>query len=815
MAKNLKINIKNAQIAEALNLKNLKKPELSKEKAVPSKKKNVKISETLESSAEAASQTVVKKPKVRIVSNYAEEKIEKAIKPEEAPTAQIEEAAPLSSQQEVESAITQKSPKEEEKNTIEETAAIPSEEKSNVLATGSQQTEPAAEKPAPSIKEEKKTSFKKVEIEEEIPKKKESSFKELKGMKKPEFEKFDARDRMGLTAFDEGRWRGSRKKGLKIKKVDEEIVRPKNLKITLPITVKDLAQEMKIKASEIIGKLFKQGMVVTLNDVLDDETLVQVIGQDFSCDITIDTEEKERVQITSKTIKSEISETDSNELKHRPPIITFMGHVDHGKTSLIDAIRSSNVAAGEAGAITQHIGAFYTNTPSGMITILDTPGHEAFMEMRNRGALVTDIVVLVVAGDEGIKEQTIEAINQAKAAKVPIVVAINKCDKPGFDQEKTYRQLADVNLLPEAWGGTTITVNCSALKKLGIKELLEMINLQAEILELKANPGARARGTILESELHKGMGVVATILIQNGTLNIGDAIVFGTHFGRVKTIHDQFGQNLKQATLSMPVKITGLSHLAEAGCEFIVVKNEKEAKEISEQRLAGMKLKELKQIKKGMESFLEKKQTSQKKILPVIIRADVQGSVEALKNSLLKIKSEKVQLAFVSEGVGEISESDVQLAAASKAVIIGFHSKIESHAETLIKELKVEVRLNNIIYHVVDDIKKIMRSLLEKIAIESDTGKALVKAIFKSSQIGSIAGCQVIEGTVTRNSNIRLNRKGEILWKGKLSSLKRMKEDTKEVQKGTECGIVLDGFSDIKEGDILEAFDITYEEQEL
>ena len=414
-------------------------------------------------------------------------------------------------------------------------------------------------------------------------------FRDIKPAKKQEATRqFDARDRQGLrTSEDEQHWR--KRRGKQSRQVQEDLtIRPTTLKVRIPISIKDLASEMKLKSSQLISKLFLQGMVVTLNDVLEDETAIQLLGQEFGCEITIDTAEEKRIQITDKTIKEELQQTDPNLLQLRPPVVAFMGHVDHGKTSLIDAIRTSNRAAGEAGAITQHIGAFRCKTPVGDIAILDTPGHEAFSAMRARGADVTDIVVLVVAGDEGLRQQTIEAIQHARAAKVIIVVAINKCDKPNFNAENVYRQLAENDLLPESWGGQTITVNCSAVTRQGIPQLLEMLALQAEVLELRANPHSSARGTVLESEMHKGMGAVATVLVQNGTLRRGDSVVFGQLWGRVKTMHDEYRHELQEAGPSTPVEITGLSGLPEAGQEFIVVKSEKEAREIAEVRSEGL-----------------------------------------------------------------------------------------------------------------------------------------------------------------------------------------------------------------------------------
>jgi translation initiation factor IF-2 len=643
-------------------------------------------------------------------------------------------------------------------------------------------------------------------------------FRDIKPTKKADEQKaFDARDRQGLrSAEDEGNaWR--KKRSGKHKHTQEDLtIRPTSLKVRIPISVKDLADKMKLKASQLIAKLFMQGVILTLNDILEDQTTIQLLGQEFGCAIEIDTTEEERIRITDKSIKIEISETPANELQIRPPVVAFMGHVDHGKTSLIDTIRKSNRAAGEAGAITQHIGAFRCQTPVGDITILDTPGHEAFSAMRARGADVTDIVVLVVAGDEGMRQQTLEAIQHARAAHVTIVVAINKCDKPNFNADVVYRQLTDQGLLPETWGGQTITVNCSAVTGEGIKELLEMLALQAEVLELRASPTARARGTVIESEMHKGMGAVASVLVQNGTLKLGDALVFEQYWGRVKTMRDEFDKQMTDANPSTPVEITGLSGLPEAGQEFIVVKNEKEAREIAEARMQGFKQFNLLQKKKlSMENLFQQAADSMKKILNVILRADVQGSVEALKVALQKIQSTKAELNIIFTGVGEISESDVQLAAASKAIIVGFHTQIESHADQLVKQMGVQVRLHDIIYHAIDDVKEILAGLLEKIAIETEKGKAEVRATFKSSQHGVIAGCFVTEGSIQRNNQARIKRANQVVWKGSISSLKRVKEDVREVLKGLECGILLNNFNEIKEGDIVEAYEVTYITQEL
>ena len=593
-------------------------------------------------------------------------------------------------------------------------------------------------------------------------------------------------------------------------------MRPKSLSIRLPILIKDLAAEMKLKVSQIISKLFMQGISLTLNDILADETIVQLIGEEFDCKITIDTSEEERIRITSKTIREEVDDTHTGDLVNRPPVITFMGHVDHGKTSIIDAIRTSTLAADEKGAITQHIGAFCCHTPVGDITILDTPGHEAFSAMRARGADVTDIVILVIAGDEGVRQQTIEAMQHAKAANVTTIVAINKSDKPNFDAEKVYRQLADNELLPEAWGGTTITVNCSAETKEGINDLLEMVALQAEVLELKASPTMRARGTVIESEMHKGLGATTTLLIQNGTLKKGDAIVFNHHWARVKTMSNEMGEELDEAGLSSAVRIAGLSGLPEAGSEFVAVENEREAKNIAEIRMKDFKeLSTHKPKKISIENMLQEVSKCDKKTLNVLLRADTQGSLEAIKTALLKIESEKVELNIIFSAVGEVAESDVQLAQASKAIIIGFHTQVESHAEDIIKQTGVILCLHDIIYHAIDNARDLMTGLLDKLAQEKNTGSAEVKATFKSSQLGIIAGCYVTDGIISRNHRIRVVRNGEVIWKGPIASIKREHNDVKEVLKGLECGIVLDGFTESMEGDILEAFEIIYIEQQL
>jgi translation initiation factor IF-2 len=838
LAKELKFKIKNTQLAKAAGLDKLKAKLAGKEKGEAKEEKEVKPAKVPEGAEEQ------KPPRIRAKSKSAFAKEEKPEPPKEEEGALAAEEVPVAeaypgAEEEVEGRMATVEPAQEhvEKLEAEEPAAevkaelqtpapklgptgkhikdfLPRQKEKEVkpppapeAKTQPQITEPRVQPKEPEGEEGKKELKKGKKVRE---------FKDLKPLRKEREKSFDARDRQGLSEGEEERWRKKRPvKGVSPTVKEEQIVRPTKLKLRLPITLKELAAEMKLKSSEIIQKLFLHGMTYTLNDLLDDATTVQYIGNEFGCEIKIDTSEKERIQITSQTIREEIASSKQDELIIRPPVVAFMGHVDHGKTSLIDAIRKSNIAAGEAGAITQHIGAFKCKTAVGDLTILDTPGHEAFSAMRARGAEVTDIVVLVVAGDEGMRDQTLEAIQHAKAAKVTIVVAINKCDKPTFNAENVYRELSENELLPEAWGGQTITVNTSAITGQGIQQLLEMLALQAEVMELKANPHMRARGSVLESELHKGLGSVARVLVQNGTLQLGDAIAFERHWGRVKTMHDEHGKLLKSAGPSTPVEITGLSGIPKAGDPFIVVASEKEAKDIIETREVGREKTALLQKKIPSLDQLLQKGVSEKKILKLILRADVQGSVEALKTSILKIESSKAQADIIFSGVGEVSESDIQLASASNAVIIGFHTAIENHAESLIRELGVVVRQFDVIYHAIEEVKSLMQGMLDKIEEERQMGVAEVKTTFKASQLGVIAGCLVAEGSISRGHRARVVRNGEIIWKGQIASLKRLKEDVKEVKKGFECGILLEGFNMIQEGDLIQTYEIIYLTQEL
>ncbi|SCA62946.1 Translation initiation factor IF-2 [Chlamydiales bacterium SCGC AG-110-M15] len=874
MAKNLKLKIKNTQLAKAINLgkvkSKIKKGSAEKSTKASAESASKADAKELEESKLSLDQPPPKRRKAKNRSAFAQteetdtedsqltEDIEDEAIVEEEP---VIEEAPVSVESS-EPELSSEEPELEESPVAELPPTEPPEETTpelNIPATPVD--EPVAEiEKKPVVKEEPKQEStdkpapprkKKIgeiilrkpkpKVVEEAPKqaaKKPASsqassgsqektftkgpltprknFKDVKpGRKQVAPRSFDARDRAGLSGADEGGWKRRRPHKRRAPKTEVVPVRPSKLSVRLPISLKDLAVEMKLKAAQLISKLFLDGVIVTLNDYLDDATTVELLGDHFDCKITIDTSEEERIRITDKTVSEEISEASAEDLVLRPPVVAFMGHVDHGKTSLIDAIRKTSRASGEAGAITQHIGAFQYHSESGDITILDTPGHEAFSAMRARGADVTDIVVLVIGGDEGVRQQTVEAIQHAKAAGVTIVVAINKCDKPGFDADNVYRQLADNELLPEAWGGEIITVNCSAITNEGIPALLEMLALQSEVLELRANPKERARGSILESEMHKGMGAVATVLVQNGTLRKGDAIVMGSFWGKVKTMRDELNASVEAAGPSAAIEITGLSGLPEAGEEFITVLDEKEARKIAEARAQEGEQRMMQKKPISVESLLQEAAGTQKKVLNLIVRADVQGSLEAIKAALLKIESDKVEANIILAGVGEIAESDVQLAAASKAMIVGFHTQVESHAESLIRDLAVHISLHDVIYHAVDHVKALMTGMLDKLVEEKDIGSARVQATFKVSRLGSIAGCIVTDGMINRNHRMRVIRDGEIIWKGGIASIKREKEDVREVVKGLECGILLDGFNDAIVDDILEAYEVIEIAQEL
>lgn len=662
----------------------------------------------------------------------------------------------------------------------------------------------SSENPSPSQTPTFRNAPKKKASEQDEPRRQRSTLRPSHKMGKADL----------MRSMDEdGRWR---KRRVKKSKSASEVaaLRPSSLTVRTPILVKDLAAAMKLKASELVGKLFLQGVAITLNDYLDDETTIVLLGQEFGCEIAIDTSEEEMIAVTSKTILEEIQNCPEEEIINRPPVIAFMGHVDHGKTSLIDRIRSTNRVEGESGSITQHIAAFKCETTHGPLTILDTPGHAAFEDMRERGAKVTDVIVLVVAGDDGIMPQTDEAIRHAKSVNATIVVAINKCDKASFNLDQVYRQLSERELLPEAWGGQTITVNCSAKTGEGIDTLLELVALQSEVLELRANGSSRARGTVIEAQLHKGLGNVATVLVQNGSLKHGDSLVLGCSWGRVKTLRNEYGNDVASVAPGLPAYITGLDSLPSAGDEFIVVPTEKEARNIASARLEQRKQQHIASSRKTLDSLFAQA-SSDKKIYNVILRADVQGSLEALQVALVNIKSDKIDLKVVDEGIGEISESDIELAAASDATIIGFHTKVEPHTVDLIKEKGICVKCFDVIYHAVDGVKELMRAALDKLPQEQPLGSAAVKAVFKSSHTGRIAGCLVTDGKVERGVFARILREGKEIAKTKISSLRRENDDAKEVLKGYECGIVFDSFKEIAVDDEIQAYTVIYIDQEL
>ncbi|AMV72080.1 translation initiation factor IF-2 [Desulfuromonas carbonis] len=577
------------------------------------------------------------------------------------------------------------------------------------------------------------------------------------------------------------------------------------IRISDVITVGELAKRMGVKANDLIKELMRQGSMVTINHPLDFETAA-ILASEFNYEV-------ENVAFDEETIleHDSLKTTDEKveDLKPRPPVVTIMGHVDHGKTSLLDAIRTANVTAGEAGGITQHIGAYDVELDGKKITFLDTPGHEAFTAMRARGAKATDIVILVVAADDGVMPQTKEAINHSKAAGVPIIIAINKMDKPDANPERVKQELTEFELVPEEWGGETIFVEVSAKQKTNLDQLLEMILLQAEVMDLKANPDKRAKGVVVEARLDKGRGPVATVLVQEGTLKIGDPIVTGVHFGRVRTMTNDRGDRLEEAGPSIPVEVTGLTGVPDAGDSFHSVEDEKAARDVAQHRQQKLREAELaKSSKISLEQLYARIQQGDVKELKVIIKGDVQGSVEAVKDSLLKLSTEACRLVVIHTGVGGIIESDVSLASASDAIVLGFNVRPEPKAANLAEAEGVDIRLYNIIYDAVADIRDAMEGLLAPTLQEKYLGRVEVRETFSVSKVGTIAGCYVTDGKVLRGAQVRLLRDNVVVWQGKMSSLKRFKDDVREVATGYECGIGLENYNDLKVGDIIEAFEI-------
>ena len=573
--------------------------------------------------------------------------------------------------------------------------------------------------------------------------------------------------------------------------------------ITIPevITIKDLADKMKLQPSVIVKKLFLQGKVVTINQEVDYEQ-----AEEIAMEFDVLCEKEVKVDVIEELLKEE--EEDEKDMVTRPPVVCVMGHVDHGKTSLLDAIRQTNVTAKEAGGITQHIGAYMVEINGQKITFLDTPGHEAFTAMRMRGAKSTDIAILVVAADDGVMPQTIEAINHAKAAGVEIIVAINKIDKPSANIEKVKQELIEYELVPEDWGGSTIFVPVSAHTKEGIKELLEMILLTAEVKELKANPNRNARGLVIEAELDMGKGPVATVLVQKGTLHVGDPIAAGACYGRVRAMMDDKGRRVKEAGPSTPVEILGLNDVPNAGEVFVQPENEKEARSFAETFISESKNKLIEdtKMKLSLDDLFSQIKAGNVKELPLIVKADVQGSVEAVKQSLMKLSNEEVVVKVIHGGVGAINESDVSLAAASNAIIIGFNVRPDATAKSIAEREKVDVRLYRVIYQAIEDVEAAMKGMLDPIYEEQVIGHAVVRQTFKASGVGTIAGSYVLDGKFQRGCKARITRDGEQIFDGPLASLKRFKDDVKEVASGYECGLVFEKFNDLQEDDMIEAY---------
>ncbi|MDL2248793.1 translation initiation factor IF-2, partial [Tyzzerella sp. OttesenSCG-928-J15] len=568
------------------------------------------------------------------------------------------------------------------------------------------------------------------------------------------------------------------------------------------ITVKELADKLGKPTAEIIKPLMKIGIMANINQEIDFYTASNIAS---GFDVLV--EEADEIDILEEAF-SEDEADDESAMAERPPVVVVMGHVDHGKTSLLDSIRQSRVTATEAGGITQHIGAYTVEINNKPITFLDTPGHEAFTAMRMRGAQVTDIAILVVAADDGVMPQTIEAINHAKAANVEIIVAINKIDKPSANPDRVKQELTEYGILTEDWGGETICVPVSALQKTGIDQLLEMILLAAEMRELKANPKKRAKGTVIESQLDKGRGPVATVLVQEGTLYVGDPIVVGGAHGRIRAMINDKGEKVKKAGPSMPVEVLGLNEVPMAGDVFYIADNERQARQVAESVVAQGREDMIKSTpqKVSLDDLFSQIQAGNVKDLNIVIKADVAGSVEAVKNSLERLSNEEVRIRTIHGGVGAITESDVMLASASNAIIIGFNVRPESAAQSVAAQEKVDVRLYRVIYNAIEDITAAMKGMLDPEFVEKVTGHAEIRQIFKASGIGNIAGSYITDGKITRNSKVRLIRDGAIIFEGELAALKRFKDDVKEVNAGYECGLTFTNFNDIKEGDKVEAY---------
>ncbi|KPV40387.1 translation initiation factor IF-2 [Thiohalorhabdus denitrificans] len=694
-----------------------------------------------------------------------------------------EQEAPAAPEEAEAEAAAEEAPTEEEAAPAEQGPAAPAEE------APAQPAEPAAEQPAPQEapapeKAKGKKGRKEAYEEEGHPKEEaEEGLESKKQRKKREKRaKRDSRKREDRRGF--------------------ERPEPQVREVAVPgtISVDELSNRLAMKSAELIKQLFKMGVMVTKNDTLDSDTatlVVEELGHKVK-------------HVSEEALEEEALATEKpqGEARGRPPVVTVMGHVDHGKTSLLDYIRRAKVAAGEAGGITQHIGAYHVDTDSGTLVFLDTPGHEAFTAMRARGAQVTDLVILVVAADDGIKPQTMEAIDHAKAAGVPIVVAVNKCDLPEAEPEKVKQELSQHDLIPEDWGGETVYVNVSAKNGDNIDNLLEMVGLQSEMLELQAVAEGPAQGIVIESKLDRGRGPVATILVREGLLQQGDVLLAGPEYGRVRALVNEYGENVESAGPSMPVEVLGLSGVPEAGDDAQVVTEERKAREISEMRHQRAKEQQIAANKRAkLEGMFEQMQQGEVAELPILLKADVQGSVEALRESLEKLSNDEVRVKVIHAQVGGINESDVNLALASDAIIIGFNVRAEASARRLIEQNGIDVRYFSVIYEAVDQVKAALEGLLEPEVTEEVTGRAEVRDLFRVPKMGTVAGCQVVEGHVTRNAKVRVLRDNVVIYNGQLDSLKRFKDDVKEVREGYECGMGIKDFNDLKLGDVLECYE--------
>ncbi len=712
-----------------------------------------------------------------------------------------------------------KKPAPEKKAVVKETVKpsikkIPEEQKKAV--TPSEEKKPGTEVLEEAVSEEKKPEKEEkitlVTPEEEEELKIPDRFK--KEIETEKIEKFKTKPGMQrafqtIRKIEPKRWeqrpvkRGGRTRPFQAEErkpqVQLVVPRKKTLKLQEGTTVKEFAELISIKLSDVIKKFMELGYMPTINQPVDLDAAL-LIAESFGVKLELSAVEEDTVDIEAPE--------DIGTLLPRPPVITIMGHVDHGKTSLLDAIRETKVTETEAGGITQHIGAYKVNLKNKDIVFLDTPGHEAFTSMRARGAKVTDIVVLVVAADDGVMPQTIEAINHAKAANVPIVVAINKIDKPEANLSKVKNELSEQGIISEEWGGQNIFVEVSAKKRIGIEQLLEMILLQADVMELKANPDKKARGTIIEAKLDKGRGPIATVLVQSGSLKIGDAFLAGIHSGKVRALIDDTGKRIIEAGPSTPVEVIGFSDVPSSGDIFTVVEDEKRARQIALARQQKQKLAEISKTRKlTLDELYAKIKEGEIRELYIIIKGDVQGSVEAMKDALENIIHPQVKVKVIHSSVGGINESDVMLATASSAIIIGFNVRPELKASQVAEKEGVDIRLYNVIYEAIEDVKKALEGLLEPTLREKILGRAEVRQVFPISRIGTVAGCYVIDGSISRTSDgLRIIRDNIVVYEGKISSLKRFKEDVKEVQTGYECGVMIENFNDLKVGDIIENY---------